>query len=235
MSFVDGQRAAEDEEHTEVNLTLQSESGYGLTRLQTDESDGEPNGLISKPAKPHVRGFNSSSVRAPAGAAAYQLAKVGWDDFVQRAKVGEDINPQMREMGQGPNRDRPLSSIPPQEALSLLIRATGLVEQEAEPPRGIPNALPILAEAAAARTPVMQRTLYPQLVPGPPSLILPRPQPRRLLPAGQQMLPDPFGGLGPVHLPPPPGSNFQRPPLPGFLPGQPFYYPPPPPGPRPPY
>ena len=135
MSFVEGQRAAEDDEHTEVSLALESENGYGLMQLQTDESDGEPNGLISKPAKPHVRGFNSSSVRAPAGAAVYQLAKAGWDDFLQRAKVSEDINPQMREMGQGPNRDRLLSSIPPQEALSLLIQATGLVEQEAEPAR----------------------------------------------------------------------------------------------------
>lgn len=205
-----------------------------LRESQTDDSDAEPVGLISKPSKPFVRGFNSSSVRAPGGAAAYQLASAGWDDFVQRAKVGEDINPQMREMGQGPGRDRALSSIPPQEALGLLLKATGVVEQESEPPRGIPNALPILAEAAAARPPVMQRPFHPQLPPG-PSLFLPRPpQPRRLLPAGQQMLPDPFAGVGPPHLPPPPGSNFQRPPLPGFLPGQHFYYPPPP-GPRPPY
>lgn len=137
-------------------------------------------------------------------------------------------------MGQGPSRDRALSSIPPQEALGLLLKATGVVEQESEPPRGIPNALPILAEAASARPPVMQRPFPPQLPPG-PSLFLPRPpQPRRLLPAGQHMLPDPFAGVGPPHLPPPPGSNFQRPPLPGFLPGQHFYYPPPP-GPRPPY
>lgn len=173
-----------------------------------------------------VRGFNSRSVGTPAGAAAYSLAKEGWDDFVKRASLGEDIDPQMREMGQGQT----------QEVVDLLLEATGVVAREAESL----NALPILAEAAAARPPAMQmqRTLHPQVAPG-PSLMLPRPQPRRILPAGQQIppisdLPDPFGGRGPPRLPPPSGSNFQRPPPPGFLPIQPLYYPHPPP-PRPPY
>lgn len=192
---------------------------------QTDDSETESAGIIPKPIEPNVRGFNSSSVRAPGGASAYQLAAAGWDDFLQRAKVSEDISPEMREMGQP--RDRPLSSLPPKEALALLVQASGVVEQESKPSPELPNGLPILAEAAAARPPAMQQTWLPQIAPG-PSFILPRPQPRRLLPAGQ-MLPDPFAGHGPPQLPPPPGSNFQRPPMPGFLPGQPFYYPPPPP------
>lgn len=80
----------------------------------------------------------------------------------------------------------------------------------------------------------------------PRSFILPRPtptqQPRRLLPARGQLglgLPDPFAMTGPPQLPPPPGSNFARLPLPGgYLPppsGHPppppsLYFPPPPPG-----
>jgi hypothetical protein len=57
----------------------------------------------------------------------------------------------------------------------------------------------------------------------------PRGQPRRLLPAGQQIppineslgLPDPFSPRGgPPQLPPPPGSNFRPPPLPPpYMPG----------------
>lgn len=170
-------------------------------------------------------------MRTPSGAALYQLAKNGWDDFVQRASLGEDIDPQMKEIGQGQGKAK--------EAVGLLLEATGVVAKEAE----AYSALPILADAAAARLPAMQvqRTLHPQVAPG-PSFMLPRPQPRRILPAGQQIppiseqlgLPDPFVGMGPPQLPPPPGSNFQRPPPPGFLPMQPLYYPPPPP-PRPPY
>lgn len=178
-------------------------------------------------------------MRAPAGAAAYHLGKEGWDDFVQRASLGEDIDPQMKEMGQGQNQNS-LSSLPAREALSLLLQATGVVAQEED----ALNALPILAEAAASRPPALQmhRMLHPQVAPG-PSLTLPRPQPRRILPAGGQQippiseqlnLPDPFVGMGPPQLPPPPGSNFHRPPLPGFLHRQPLYYPPPP-LPRPPY
>lgn len=65
----------------------------------------------------------------------------------------------------------------------------------------------------------------------PRQYVLPRPtptQPRRLLPArGQMALPDPFAMNGPPQLPPPPGSNFARLPMPSYLPGPPG----PPPGP----
>jgi hypothetical protein len=62
----------------------------------------------------------------------------------------------------------------------------------------------------------------------PRSFILPRPtptqQPRRLLPARSPLgmgLPDPFSMTGPPQLPPPPGSNFHRLPLPSWPPGPP--------------
>ncbi|PYI10048.1 hypothetical protein BO78DRAFT_404563 [Aspergillus sclerotiicarbonarius CBS 121057] len=264
MTFVEGRRAAEDDEHTE-----------------TDDSETEPDrGRVVPPAREVFRGFNSTFVRNPAGAAAYDRAYFGWDDFVQRAKVGDDIDPQMKEI-----RDAgPFAGMTAEQILDMLVKATGVVEvprnsvpAEMNPPvlpDMRPRALSTLADVAAAeppRPPLSQaaprlsthRTLLPQ--PAQPPLphgpadprpfVLPPPtpqrqQPRRLLPAGQQIppineqlgLPDPFAAMGgPPHLPPPPGSNFHRPPLPGYLTGHhppSIYYPPPPPpppGPRPPF
>ncbi|RAL10088.1 uncharacterized protein BO97DRAFT_148135 [Aspergillus homomorphus CBS 101889] len=263
MSFVRGRRAAEDDEHTE-----------------TDESETEPErGPVVPPAREVFRGFNSSCVRVPSGAAAYERAWLGWDDFVQRAKVGEDIDPQMKEM-----RDPgPFAGFTSEEVIDLLVKATGVVDVRANSTTGEmqppvlydvrPRALSALADLAAAEAPrpplaaaprfppAPHRTILPQpaLTHGPPeprAFVLPPPtpqrqQPRRLLPAGQQIppineqlgLPDPFASMGgPPHLPPPPGSNFHRPPIPGYLTGHhapSLYYPPPPPppppGPRPPY
>ncbi|RAH40883.1 uncharacterized protein BO95DRAFT_282394 [Aspergillus brunneoviolaceus CBS 621.78] len=265
MTFVRGRRAAEDDEHTE-----------------TDDSETEPErGPVVPPAREIFRGFNSSYVRVPSGAAAYERAWLGWDDFVQRAKVGEDIDPQMKEMCES----GPFSGFTSDEIIDMLVKATGVVDVrtnattagETQPPviHDIrPRALSALADIAAAETPrppiaaaprfppaPPHRTILPQpaLTHGPPeprAFVLPPPtpqrqQPRRLLPAGQQIppineqlgLPDPFASMGgPPHLPPPPGSNFHRPPLPGYLTGHhapSLYYPPPPPppppGPRPPY
>lgn len=99
-----------------------------------------------------------------------------------------------------------------------------------------PRALSILVDTALAEptpqlpmmhTDSMHRTLPHQQPPvhlgptDPRSFILPRPtptQPRRLLPARGMGLPDPFAMNGPPQLPPPPGSNFARLPLPGYLP-----------------
>ncbi|KAE8144857.1 hypothetical protein BDV25DRAFT_145205 [Aspergillus avenaceus] len=254
MAFVEGRRAAEDDEHTE-----------------TDDSETEPERLIP-PAREVVRGFNSSFVRNPAGAAAYDRARYGWDDFVQRAKLGDDIDPQMKEMREA----GPFAGCSAHEIVGLLLEATGIVEVRqrigsenhfiSHFPDTRPTALSALADAAAAELPrptISQNTSrlaphrvllpQPQVAHGPTdprSFVLPPPtpqrqQPRRLLPASQQIppiseqlgLPDPFASRsGPPQLPPPPGSNFQRPPLPGYLAGhhQPgLYYPPP--GPRPPY
>ncbi|KAE8351685.1 hypothetical protein BDV28DRAFT_15437 [Aspergillus coremiiformis] len=262
MAFVEGRRAAEDDEHTE-----------------TDGSETEPERVLP-PAKEVVRGFNSSFVRNPTGAASYDRARYGWDDFVQRAKLGDDIDPQMKEMREA----GPFAGFSAQEIIDLLLEATGIVEVRQKPTvenqfktafsDARPTALFALADAAAAELPrptisqttprlSAHRTLLPQpsqVAHGPTdprSFVLPPPtpqrqQPRRLLPAGQQIppiseqlgLPDPFASRGgPPQLPPPPGSNFQRPPLPNYLAGhhpQSLYYPPPPtapppPGPRPPY
>ncbi|OGM42461.1 hypothetical protein ABOM_008298 [Aspergillus bombycis] len=263
MAFVEGRRAAEDDEHTE-----------------TDGSETEPERVIP-PAKEVVRGFNSSFVRNPAGAASYDRARYGWDDFVQRAKLGDDIDPQMKEMREA----GPFAGFSAREIIDLLLEATDIVEvrqkasveNQLNPafPDTRPTALFALADVAAAELPrptlpqttsrlSAHRALLPQpsqVSHGPTdprSFVLPPPtpqrqQPRRLLPAGQQIppiseqlgLPDPFASRGgPPQLPPPPGSNFQRPPLPNYLTShhpQSLYYPPPPPptapppGPRPPY
>ncbi|GES66944.1 hypothetical protein ATEIFO6365_0004006400 [Aspergillus terreus] len=252
MAFVEGRRAAEDDEHTE-----------------TDGSETEADrGPVAPPTKQFVRGCNSSAVRNPAGAAAYDRGRFGWDDFVQRAKLGDDIDPQMKQM----RESGPLAGLSASEIISLLLEATGVVEvpqngADGAPPATLPDvrptALSALADAAAAELPrpsitqttprlPSHRTLLPQpstdhrpFVLPPPT---PRQPPRRLLPAGQQIpaisehlgLPDPFSPMGgPPQLPPPPGSNFQRPPLPGYLagphPSSRYFPPPPPPGHRPPY
>jgi hypothetical protein len=267
MAFVEGRRAAEDDEHTE-----------------TDESETEVDrGRIRPPAKEMKRGYYSSFVRNPAGAALYERALNGWEDFVQRAKLGGDIEPQMNDMEEAV----PFRGLSPHDVLNMIIEATGVVQTRddataesnkvfAPVPDSRAEALYALADAATAsplplpraamtpRTPAHRAILpqppqhpqHPQLPSiqaptDPRAFVLPPPnlqrqQPRRLLPAGQ--LPDPFAARnGPPQLPPPPGSNFQRPPLPGFLSGPPpppLYYThppppgptgPPPPGPRPPF
>lgn len=259
MSFVEGRRAAEDDEHTEP-----------------DDSETEAHKrLVAKPAKKFVRGFNSPYVRDPAGAAAYERAEFGWEHFVQRARLGEDIDPQIKEMGE---TGAAPANKPTLGTLEMLLEATGVVANqqppamrsaEFPPPLGhdMPAvALSALADVASSKTPIrtprpsIVHTILSQPVADPRSYMLPRPtphahppppppprqQPRPLLPAGQQIpsineqlgLPDPFvPGGGPPQLPPPPGSNFHRPPPPGFLQGNPLYFPPPrqPSGPRPPY
>ncbi|KAI9374515.1 hypothetical protein BJX61DRAFT_296190 [Aspergillus egyptiacus] len=265
MTFIEGRRAAEDDEHTE-----------------TDGSEPENDRGRRAPVSREVyRGFTSSFVRDPTGAAAYERAAFGWDDFVQRAKLGDDIDPQMKEMGD----PGPLAGCSADEIIQMLLDATGIVEvrdgvtvKEHHPPGFMDAraaALTALADVAttaeAPRPPLSQptprlashRAILPQPPQPPPPIhhahpeprpfVLPPPtprgQPRRLLPAGQQIppinageplaLPDPFSSRGgPPQLPPPPGSNFQRPPLPGFMASHPhpsLYYPPPPPPPRPPY
>ncbi|KAL3431144.1 hypothetical protein BDV09DRAFT_199000 [Aspergillus tetrazonus] len=266
MTFIEGRRAAEDDEHTE-----------------TDGSETENDRGRRVPVVREVyRGFNSSFVRDPAGAAAYERAAFGWDDFVQRAKLGDDINPQMKEI-----RDAgPFAGLSGGEIINMLLEATGTIEmpddvpaKEHHPPPyadARSTALTALADLAAAEVhrPALQHTPrlaahrtilpqppqpQPQPQPQPPPIHhahpeprpflpppTPRGQPRRLLPAGQQIppinetlgLPDPFSSRGgPPQLPPPPGSNFQRPPLPGYLTGHhhpSIYYTPPPHRPPPP-
>ncbi|KAL3481835.1 hypothetical protein BJX99DRAFT_253356 [Aspergillus californicus] len=288
MTFIEGRRAAEDDEHTE-----------------TDGSETEnERGRRAPVARPLYRGFTSSFVRDPAGASAYERAALGWDDFVQRAELGVEVDPRMKEM----KESGPFAGISADAIINMLLEATGVLEvrdglpvKEYHPPPLVdvrPTALTVLADIAAAeipRPPLLQNTPRlsghrailpqpphpsqpsqtpqppqpPQPPPPPPQPIhhahpdprgfvlpapTPRGQPRRLLPAGQQIppineplgLPDPFSSRGgPPRLPPPPGSNFQQvqPPMPGYLHGHPphpshhhpsLYYPSPPPH-RPPY
>ncbi|PGH02002.1 hypothetical protein GX51_04934 [Blastomyces parvus] len=78
MAFVEQRRQAEDDDHTE-----------------TDESGSEAD---IAPRRRAVRGFNSSFVRDPKGAALYERAAYGWEDFIQRAKIESDISPQIKEI-----------------------------------------------------------------------------------------------------------------------------------------
>ncbi|XHG00407.1 hypothetical protein AWENTII_003861 [Aspergillus wentii] len=85
MAFVEGRRAAEDDEHTE-----------------TDGSETETDHILtSKLKKEFVRGFNSTCVRNLSGAAAYERASIGWEDFTQRAKLGGDLFPPDERNGAG--------------------------------------------------------------------------------------------------------------------------------------
>ncbi|KAL1959009.1 hypothetical protein VTO42DRAFT_3250 [Malbranchea cinnamomea] len=78
MNFIQKRRQAEDDDHTEP-----------------DESDSEAGVLTRK----FVRGFDSSYVRDPEGAALFDRANFGWRDFLRRAKIMDDISPQMKEIG----------------------------------------------------------------------------------------------------------------------------------------
>ncbi|BCR85012.1 uncharacterized protein ACHE_20470A [Aspergillus chevalieri] len=257
MAFVEGRRAAEDDEHTE-----------------TDGSETEQyKRPRAPPIKEFIRGFNSNHVREPAGAAAYERADTGWEQFVQRVRLGEDFDPQMKEMRE--IHPSGATNQPVFGTLEMLLEATNAVANQPTseipaPAQTAPEmpavALSALADVASSEGPIrtsrpsMLRTILPQPMTDPRPYMLPRPGPhpappqpgparqqtRPLLPAGQQIpsineqlgLPDPFvPGGGPPQLPPPPGSNFQRPPPPGFLQSSPLYFPPPhhPSGPRPPY
>ncbi|PLB34687.1 uncharacterized protein BDW47DRAFT_128817 [Aspergillus candidus] len=192
MALVEGRRAAEDDEHTE-----------------TEGSGTEPERVpVIPPSKGVVRGFLSSYVRDPAGAAAYERAEYGWDDFLQRAKLGDDIDPQMKEMTDtGPFAGRSAGDV-----IDLLVQATNAVEVRRGPfverdirpppvPEAFPAALSALADVASAEMPRSSlshlttpqpgahRTLLPQQPPPPPHVahgpteprpfVLPPPTPQR--------------------------------------------------------
>ncbi|KKA21938.1 hypothetical protein T310_4102 [Rasamsonia emersonii CBS 393.64] len=231
MAFVEGIQHAEDDEHTEPEDNNRSEPGSvdsGYRYLYLDEPKFK-------------RGFNSSFVRDPAGAAAYERATTGWEDFVQRAKMKEISQEEAQPSGPNP--------------LLMLMEAAEGVEAAGAPSStpdkaparsdALPTALLALADAVEQRGPLptpsrpgTHRAILPQPtqpqpsqpqpqmahgIPEPPSFLLPRPSsvPRRFLPAQPQPgpgLPDPFGapGGGPPQLPPPPGVTISRP---GFLSG----------------
>ncbi|KAJ5743705.1 hypothetical protein N7533_008575 [Penicillium manginii] len=87
MELVLGRRAAEDDEHTETD--------------GSDPDAEEPQYLfrIGKAGTREVeRGFFAEAVREPDGAAAYDRGRRTWDDFVQKVRLGEDLNPQMQAL-----------------------------------------------------------------------------------------------------------------------------------------
>ncbi|GBF61274.1 hypothetical protein TMEN_3752 [Trichophyton mentagrophytes] len=80
MEASEKSRIAADEDHTE-----------------TEESASEPR----TPVSPRfARGFDSSFVRDPEGAALYERVENGWEDLAQRTKIGEEIWPRIVAMNQ---------------------------------------------------------------------------------------------------------------------------------------
>ncbi|KAL1969030.1 hypothetical protein VTN77DRAFT_864 [Rasamsonia byssochlamydoides] len=235
MAFVEGIQHAEDDEHTEPDEN-RSEPGSvdsGYMYLYLDEPKFK-------------RGFNSSFLREPAGAAAYERAVAGWEDFVQRAKMKEisqeEAQPEDQNQNQNQNQNLLLMLVEAAEGVEATGAPSAPPERAPARSEALPTALLALADAAveqrsplpAPSRPGTHRAILPQPsqpqpqpqppppmahgIPKPPSFLLPRPsEPRRLLPA-QHGLPDPFSapGGGPPQLPPPPGVTFTRP---GPMPG----------------
>lgn len=139
---------------------------------------------VIPPTRGVVRGFLSSYVRDPAGAAAYERAEYGWEDFLQRAKVGDDIDPQMKEMTDtGPFAGRSAGDI-----IDLLVEATNAVEVRPGPfverdirpppvPEAPPAALSALADVAAAEMPRSSLSHLTTPQPGAHRTLLPQPPP----------------------------------------------------------
>ncbi|KGY15855.1 hypothetical protein PABG_11094 [Paracoccidioides brasiliensis Pb03] len=232
MAFVEQCRQAEDDDHTEA-----------------DESGPEPE---MPPRRLFVRGFNSSFVRDPKGAALYERAAYGWDDFIQRAKIETDISPQIKEIDQESRAPVPASDkiLQLTEALTELCQQEERRGDEGKPVTTIPNepptALSALADIAVGdigQKPVEQPTMHEP----PQGLQL---APFRSLPSITQQLPalshhpphllNPYEKQLPIEQPP---RGFHRTILPqpvlgqmipptdprSFLPPPSHHQPPPPP------
>lgn len=210
-----------------------------------------------KAARQVERGFASEAVRDPEGAIDFDAAVDGWEEFVQKVRMGNlSVASELTD-------EEALRTVTNSAFDSMLHAATFITETEAagkiisydgtvEVPVD-PRALSILADTALAEPtvphlPTMRTDPTHRIIPqqqqqqhhnqqpqqpqqhqmsfgpisDPRTWILPRPtptqQPRRLLPARAMGLPDPFAMNGPPQLPPPPGSNFARLPMPGYLP-----------------
>lgn len=166
-----------------------------------------------------MRGFNSSFVRDLTGAAEYERASSGWDDFVQRAKMGGEVK-EIREEGS------PFAGRSAPEIIAMLIAATGTVELAETGPddEDARERQPSVDEAAAAARPDALLTLadiaaaqLPQ-VDGPATASHPTYQAIYTQPAGQSQgiaapAPGPTGGprsFMPPH-PSPPTTSKQQP------------------------
>ncbi|KAJ5248456.1 hypothetical protein N7524_012416 [Penicillium chrysogenum] len=85
MALIQGRRVAEDDEHTEYD-TSDSEQSVKQFLFR----DGET------AVRQEERGFTASAVRDPEGAVDYMAAEEGWEEFVQRVRLGrlnEEIAP----------------------------------------------------------------------------------------------------------------------------------------------
>ncbi|QSS65872.1 vegetative cell wall protein gp1 [Histoplasma capsulatum] len=143
------------------------------SNFHTDESGSERSVTSHRRS---VRGFNSSFVRDPKGAALYDWAAYGWEEFIQRAKMENDISPQIKEIAQETTR----SPVPVSDKISQLTEAlTELCEQEegrtvgGKPSTAMPveppTALSALADAAMGDIGqrLAQQPTYEPPLPGP--------------------------------------------------------------------
>lgn len=248
MALIQGRKVAEDDEHTEVR-TLEHFKSHDTDDQQTDTTDSEKSERQflfrdgDKAVRQVERGFAAEVVRDPEGAIDFDAAIDGWEEFVQKVRMGnlsvaseltDDEALRFCATNAFQSMMKAAEFITETEASGKVVSYDGTAEVPVDP-----RALSILADTALAepiphlpmmRTDPMHRLISQQqqqqhqvhLGPTDPrSFILPRPtptQPRRLLPARGMGLPDPFAMNGPPQLPPPPGSNFARLPLPGYLP-----------------
>ncbi|KAJ5466707.1 hypothetical protein N7539_009436 [Penicillium diatomitis] len=147
MELVTGRRAAEDDEHTEASSfpnkrsdftapTTSCSSKADIYFIQTDGSDAEveePRYLyrIGKAGtRQEERGFVAEPVRVPEGAAAYERGKEEWEDFVTKARVGEDLNPQMQALDT--SKDPADDSV--KQRLESLLQAARTLEDQSDGP-----------------------------------------------------------------------------------------------------
>ncbi|KAH8702591.1 hypothetical protein BGW36DRAFT_356700 [Talaromyces proteolyticus] len=234
MNLVEGVKYAEDDEHTEPDLDRPEPTEVADGDQKSSDTNYKPVFLYRDEPR-FKRGYNSKYMREPSGAAASDLGKSGWDDFIQRVK--------MQEISQ--------ESIPtgPDPIQALLQAVDAVTEAKSGAQEGFPEALFALADAASSVQPISVPAVVNQPQPSQttaelPSFLFPRTQTRPFFPTSHT-LPDPFtSGGGPPQLPPPPGVQFTRPgAFPGFLPGHqsphqpppqyqhappPYYFPPPP-------
>ncbi|KAJ6021588.1 hypothetical protein N7540_007092 [Penicillium herquei] len=176
-----GQRAAEDDEHTETDG-----STAGSEEPQYLFATGKPG------AREVVRGFDAEAVRQPDGAEAYDRAFKTWEDFVKKVRMENDVKPQLRALASGAEPD--VQDVV-DRSMQMLLEAAQVAENEqtGSQPRTnkpafitldgahdepVPHALSSLAEIALAEA--MQAQPLPHLrsralLPPQPSQAVPPP------------------------------------------------------------
>ncbi|KAK2880147.1 hypothetical protein FQN49_000526 [Arthroderma sp. PD_2] len=203
------------------------------TRIAADEDHTETEESASEPRTPvsprFARGFDSSFVRDPEGAALYERVENGWEDLAQRAKIGEEIWPRIVAMNQeaevpvpqdGDGINGRFTNPRFSRLMGALVEACDIAEGKRPKIEEVeePSPLDTLASAALDRGEVKNLPLMPspkpQQLPPTSALLQPPPnlpaplQPEPQLPYGQMryghdshrpILPQP---LGPSMYPP---------------------------------